>query len=148
MNWMYGFLSAQYGFHQLNTEDCTPFSFSLLLSSLEVSDTQVYEPSIRALLGTPTPPRSTQTEVGVLCVVVVGGARTQIKPYPLDRQPESVDRNRIHLIRHRIQFIDKKANPACFTFSLGGPQTVAPHESGSLRAVHLSRHKWPGGLVN
>ena len=21
-------------------------------------------------------------------------------------------------------------------------------ESGSLRAVHLSRHKWPGGLVN
>ena len=21
-------------------------------------------------------------------------------------------------------------------------------ESGTLRAVHLSRHKWPGGLVN
>ena len=22
------------------------------------------------------------------------------------------------------------------------------HESGPLRAVHLSRHKWPGGVVN
>jgi len=22
------------------------------------------------------------------------------------------------------------------------------HDSGPLRAVHLSRHKWPGGLVN
>ena len=32
-----------------------------------------------------------------------------------------------------------------------GP-TVVPHRvltvSGPLRAVHLSRHKWPGGLVN
>jgi len=35
---------------------CLPHPSSpLLLSSLELSDTQVYEPSIRALLGTPLP---------------------------------------------------------------------------------------------
>ena len=34
--------------------DPTPSSSSLLLSSLELSDTQVYEPQIRALLGTHT----------------------------------------------------------------------------------------------
>jgi len=29
------------------------------------------------------------------------------------------------------------------------PHEVRPvHESGPFRAVHLSRHKWPGGLVN
>jgi hypothetical protein len=26
--------------------------------------------------------------------------------------------------------------------------TFASFESGPLRAIHLSRHKWPGGLVN
>ena len=25
---------------------------------------------------------------------------------------------------------------------------MTPGESGPLREVHLSRHKWPGGLVN
>ena len=30
-----------------------------------------------------------------------------------------------------------------------GPRPLKVHpESGPLRAVHLSRHKWPGGLVN
>ena len=43
-------------------------SSSLLLSSLELSDTQVYEPSIRALLGT----------ASHLCEVVVPKLRTRI----------------------------------------------------------------------
>ena len=31
----------------------------------------------------------------------------------------------------------------------GGKMSAeAATESGPLRAVHLSRHKWPGGLVN
>ena len=36
------------------------------------------------------------------------------------------------------------------TLSVGGPCVGARvvYESGPLRAVHLSRHKWPGGLVN
>jgi len=28
------------------------------------------------------------------------------------------------------------------------PRPPSPPESGPLRAVHLSRHKWPGGVVN
>ena len=28
------------------------------------------------------------------------------------------------------------------------PDAKGLFESGPLRAVHLSRHKWPGGLVN
>ena len=28
------------------------------------------------------------------------------------------------------------------------PSSIDPVESGPLRAVHLSRHKLPGGLVN
>ena len=31
---------------------------------------------------------------------------------------------------------------------LPGPSTEVATESGPLRAVHLSRHKWPGGLVD
>ena len=31
---------------------------------------------------------------------------------------------------------------------LMGEQVLASSESGPLRAVHLSRHKWPGGLVD
>jgi len=37
----------------LHAQAATPSSSSLLLSSLELSDTHVYEPYIRALLGTP-----------------------------------------------------------------------------------------------
>jgi len=30
----------------------------------------------------------------------------------------------------------------------GLPTWTHEYESGPLRAVHLARHKWPGGLVN
>ena len=38
----------------------------------------------------------------------------------------------------------------CFheTFYILNLLVLSPSESGSLRAVHLTRHKWPGGVVH
>jgi len=55
---------------RLRTE---PSSSALLLSSLELSDTKVYEPSIRALLGT----------ASHFCEVVV----LELRTVPTDRRP-------------------------------------------------------------
>ena len=63
-------------------------------------------------------------------------------PYPPCHNPES-HLNRI--VSHNPDSIPRSAK-------LRGQQIISPRPwkmiSGPLRAVHLSRHKWPGGLVN
>ena len=43
--------------------------------------------------------------------------------------------------------IDPEESPPLL-FCHGEVRNTEPGESSPLSAVHLSRHKWPGGLVN
>ena len=81
------------------------FFFITRKTRVELSDTQVYEPETRALLGTDSH----------FCEVVVLKLRT-------------APRVLVVAYVHRAG------------------RTLS--ESGPLRAVHLSRHTWPRGLVN